>query len=325
MSKYWQEETRAAIGLFVISIIIALVVCCSATGQEWHEESSVQLPTTSAISSTTYGIAIGEDSFVSPKAGHEGISIGRNSISDVKNSVVINGIASTDYAYPNSKAGGLYSVAISGVSGGWRAVSVGGWARAVSSTAYGAGSVADNTHSIAIGRGAWAPGKGQFPIPLPKVVIGAAQNSTFDVYFSNTWRNMGDSPHPIGIGNTIDTSQHSVRLHGWDAFDTDGIVGNQNAGHLELWGGIGTDAGQGGEVRIMTAPANPLRTAFNWKNPGEAAAKFDAAESTTGVDTRFLLLDVQDNELKRVKLGYSTSFSLEFPFFTTRKYLYVDD
>jgi hypothetical protein len=156
-----------------------------------------------AITSAQSDIAIGDNS-----ESNSGVSIGKYSIA--KESTVYGGTGG-----PDKTAIGDYAQALT-----WRATAIGGHsiAGAVSSGAFGTGTVSLRTHGLAINRGAYVPRDiGQNTI---KVNASIGDWVDADIYFGNGWAHRFSQP-PSGISadGSLTPSIYEIKIHGYDATD----------------------------------------------------------------------------------------------------------
>lgn len=253
----------------------------------------------------------------------EGTIIGSNARSDQQNAVVIGGFAdgNWDDDYGCGNGSDLVAVGYKAKAFGWRTTAIGASAGAggQSSTAFGAGAWSGVSHGVAFGRGAflnYSP-----PFGLGKHYTGTLlAGETRQIYFGNGWAHRFP-PHPINdteYGVNDDTyfpADRAVVIHGLDAFDSRPVPSSFNipGGDLALFAGRGTGTGASGKISFLTAP--PSGVGQNEKNPGVVAFEIDAGQGAYD-GTRLLVLDLYNNQLKRVKLAPADG--------SNRMVLYVD-
>lgn len=187
---------------------------------------------------------------------------------------------------------------------GWRCTALGydAWAGNVSATAVGSSAIAAGTHSVAVGRGAIASLNNS-------TVIGSRSNRNFWMG-CNQANYLDDNGNPIPDEGNLNQQNIDTQLRGPDCGDwrqtPDPTVINKDAGHISICGGVATGSGTSGEVRFKTGTGTP---GVNVQQTLTIAGKFDAS---TGVDTRFLLLDVTTGTIKRVSFGADDSAGAGF-------------
>lgn len=255
----------------------------------------------------------------------DGVVIGTDAASDQQGAVVIGSNANGMHnpAYGAASGSDLVALGSGAKAYGWRTTSLGAFAGAggQSSTAIGAGAFAGCSHCVAVGKGAFVVGFPTFGLGN-NYAGGILASESSQIYFGNGWAHRFPA-HPVN--NTEfppnDDSywpvNRKVVLHGTDAFDARPVPSSLHVagGDIVLMAGRGTGTANGGRVQLMTAPPAAGTTA-NDKNPAVVAAELD--DSTTSADgTRLLLLDIQTNTLKRVKLTPADG--------NGRKLLYVEN
>ncbi|MFN8349465.1 MAG: hypothetical protein U0X91_30980 [Spirosomataceae bacterium] len=255
----------------------------------------------------------------------DGVVIGTDAASDQQGAVVIGANANGMHnpAYGAASGSDLVALGSGAKAYGWRTTALGAFAGAggQSGTAIGAGAFAGCSHCVAVGKGAFVLGFPAFGTGNHYTgSVLTSENS--QIYFGNGWAHRFPD-HPVNNVEfpTNDESYwpayRKVVLHGTDAFDARPTPGSFNVagGDIVLMAGRGTGTANGGRVQLMTAPP-ASGTAPNEKKPAALGLEID--DSTTPADgTRLLLLDIQTNTLKRVKLTAADG--------NGRKLLYVDN
>lgn len=190
----------------------------------------------------------------------------------------------------------------------WRATALGAYAfaAATSATCIGMGSYANKAHGLTIGRGGYNDRQNASLIyqsgNVPQNYFGAMHAAHTNIAMPGN--ETIDFSAELNAGIYVSTF---TTVDGLDVRPVPSLT-DTRGGHIRIGGGVSTGNALGGEIRFATSPAS-LVGGTNIINGWTEAAKFDAE---MGVDSRFWLLDVTDNILKRVQFGSDDSAGTGF-------------
>jgi len=229
------------------------------------------------------------------------------------NGVVIGYKAGGGISAGTGATGGQFvSIGTEAFAGSWRCTVIGAFSRAdyVSSTILGYGCYSGVAHGNIFGRGGYLLDS---PITGGSSTLLHSSHTNDVVIVGNAYAKF-TNPYVEGSDEVVDnvTAQNNGTIthrittaSGLDVDDTP-TASNVKGANLEISAGVGTGTATSGELRFSSAPAG---ASGNTENALEIAAKIDAE---SGVDTRFLLLDVTSGTLKRVEFGADDSAGAGF-------------
>lgn len=197
-------------------------------------------------------------------------------------------------------------------AGSWRCTLVGAFSRAdyVSSTILGYGCYSGVAHGNIFGRGGYLLNS---PITGGSSTLLHSDHTQDVLIIGNAYAKF-TNPYVEGSDEIVDnvTAQnngtiiHRITTASGLDVDTTPTASNVKGAVLDISAGVGTGTADSGDLTFSSAPAG---VSGNTENALEIAAKIDAQ---TGVDTRFLLLDVTDGTVKRVEFGADDSAGAGF-------------
>lgn len=214
-----------------------------------------------------------------------GIGPGAQLLDGQPNAVSI-GRGATSYLDPTygSTGGSQIAIGDSAKAGSWRAAAIGAFsnALAVSSTAIGFGTYANQSHGVVIGRGGYND--------VGASVLLYASGSTPAYYFgqpSAAWLNpaMPSGGEAVDWSTQLNAGTYVTRMLGTSGRDarTSPSLTNVRGGHLRMIGGLGTGTAQGGDLQFAVSLAGGVSN--NTENTETVVGRFSAANGFLGLLT----------------------------------------
>lgn len=257
-------------------------------------------------------ILIGKDTTVNSSANYQRtVAIGDDLVlneNGASNGVVVGYKAGGGVSAGTGAVGGQFvSIGTEAFAGSWRCTVVGAFSRAdyVSSTILGYGCYSGVAHGNIFGRGGYLLGS---PITGGSSTLLHSDHTNDVVIVGNAYAKF-TNPYVEGSDEVVDnvTAQNNGTIthrittaSGLDVDDTP-TASNVKGANLEISAGVGTGTATSGNLDFSSAPSG---ASGNTENALEVGARLDGS---SGVDTRFLLLDVTDGTLKRVEFGADDS------------------
>ena len=262
-------------------------------------------------------ILIGKDTTVNSSANYQRtVAIGDDLVlneNGASNGVVVGYKAGGGVSTGTGAVGGQFvSIGTEAFAGSWRCTVVGAFSRAdyVSSTILGYGCYSGVAHGNIFGRGGYLLGS---PITGGSSTLLHSDHTNDVVIVGNAYAKF-TNPYVEGSNEVVDnvTAQNNGTIthrittaSGLDVDDTP-TASNVKGANLEISAGVGTGTATSGNLDFSSAPSG---ASGNTENTLEVGARIDGS---SGVDTRFLLLDVTDGTLKRVEFGADDSAGAGF-------------